>query len=56
MRGKSAFPKQPDDAELKVLMKGFDVQKANPYDKQLNVFTFGPSCGDCMVKCPAPWH
>ncbi len=56
MRGKSEFPKQPDDAELKELMKGFDVQKANRYDKQLNVFTFGPSCGDCMVKCPAPWH
>jgi len=56
MRGKSAFSKQPDDAELAEMMKGYTPRKVNPYDKQLYAYTFGPACGECLVKCPAPWR
>lgn len=56
MRGKSEFPINPSDAELAEIMKGFDGQRMNPRDKTLHVFTPGPSCGECLVKCPAPWR
>lgn len=55
MRGKNTFPKQPSDAELGEIMQSPDGLKLNSHDKKLHVFTFGPSCGECLIKCPAPW-
>jgi len=55
MRGKSSFPVQPDDEKLVEIMKGNTEHKPNKYDKQLSWFTYGPACGECLVKCPAPW-
>lgn len=55
MRGKSVFPRQPSDAELVEIMQGPGGPKLNSHDKKLHVFTFGPSCGECLIKCPAPW-
>jgi hypothetical protein len=56
MRGKAEFPMNPGDEEMARIMKGFDMQRMNPRDKALQIFTMGPSCGECMVKCPSPWR
>jgi epoxyqueuosine reductase len=56
MRGKSQFPMNPSDAKLAEIMKSPDGQRQNPHDKMLHMFTPGPSCGECMVKCPSPWR
>ncbi len=54
MRGKAMFPALPSDEELPEIMKNL-MQKMNPHDRTFHMFTFGPACGDCYVKCPAPW-
>ena len=59
MRGKTRFSERPTDAELEKYRREFNAQsrgkRMNHYDAALSLHTFGPACGECLTKCPAPF-
>ncbi|MFC1948949.1 hypothetical protein ACFLW0_02090 [Chloroflexota bacterium] len=59
LRGNEELPRYPDKQQIEELMAGPGgraklMEKANPWDKALQQFTFVPTCGTCLIKCPTP--
>lgn len=60
LRGTEELPRYPDAGQIAEIYKnagGRDkvIQKMHPSDRAFQQFTFTPTCGACLVKCPAPW-
>lgn len=60
LRGTEELPRYPNQKQIEKIIKAAGgrskvLDKMNPWDKALSMFTHVPSCGACLVKCRAPW-
>jgi epoxyqueuosine reductase len=60
LRGGKDIPRFPTDEYLEKTLIAADTANVyanqNPYDRGLYMFTWGAACGDCMIRCPAPFE
>lgn len=59
LRGSKELPRYPTQEYLDKIIQGSDkskeLEKMNPYDRGLFMHAWGAACGDCSIRCPAPW-
>ena len=59
LRGSKELPRYPTQEYLDGIIQGSDkskeLEKMNPYDRGLFMHAWGAACGDCSIRCPAPW-
>ena len=60
LRGTEELPRYPTYEQIQELIGKAGgreklLEKMNPWDKAMFMFTYVPTCGACLTKCPAPW-